>query len=318
MDLQTRPLSSADLPAWVELLEACALVHRTGEHYTTEDLAEDLETPGLDLDRDTLAVLCDGRLAGCATLAVRETTEPVFRISLDAAVHPELRGRGVGTTLLTWAIRTAEARHAAAGTELPLNLRTGLPELDLYGERLLARHGFAAVRWFTELTWDLAERPPEPAPEPDGLTLRTYRDEDEEPLRLLRNAAFADHWGAGQWTAEQWQHYKTRSRSFRPDLTWLAVDQGGTPVGLALTQYFEADTAATGHQDAWIDTVGTAASHRKRGIASALIRRVARTAADLGYRTTSLGVDSASPTGADTLYRSLGFEPVRGFVNYDR
>ncbi len=92
----------------------------------------------------------------------------------------------------------------------------------------------------------------------------------------------------------------------------------GTPVGLATTLYFDADTVATGIRDAWIDTVGTAASHRKRGVASALIRRVAATAAEQGYQTASLGVDAASPTGADALYRSLGFRPARGSVTYDR
>lgn len=109
--METRPLSSADLPDWVELVAACAKADDTGQHYSSEDLAEELEAPGLEPARDTIAVLRGGRLAGYATLAVRQTTEPVFRIGLDAAVHPEQRGRGVGTELITWAIRVAEGRR---------------------------------------------------------------------------------------------------------------------------------------------------------------------------------------------------------------
>ena len=311
-------MRAEDIAGWVELLEACAVTDRTGEHYSADDLAEELESPGLDLARDTLAVLRDGRLAAYGSLAVRETTEPVFRITLDAAVHPEHRGHGVGTELLGWAIRTAEQRHAAEGPDRPLNLRAGLPEGDERGVRLLARHGFGAVRWFSELTLDLAGDRPAAGPDPARLTLRPYVPEDEEPLRQLRNASFADHWGAGQWSVEEWRHYKTRSRNFRPELSWLALAEDGTPVGLAITMYYDADTEATGVRDAWIDTVGTAASHRKRGVASALIGRVNTTAAELGFQTVSLGVDAASPTGADSLYRSLGFQPKRTVITYDR
>lgn len=316
--MELRALEVGDLAAWAELLDACAAADRTGEHYAPDDLAEELAAPGLDLARDTLAILRDGRLAGYGSLAVRETTEPVFRISLDAAVHPDHRGLGVGTELLRWAVRTAEGRHVAEGADRPLNLRAGLPETDRRGARLLTRHGFTAVRWFAELTLDLAGDRPAPGPDPAGLTLLPYAAEFEEPLRRLRNAAFADHWGAGQWSVEDWRHLKTRSRNFRPELSWLALAEDGTPVGLAITMHYEADTAATGVRDAWIDTVGTAASHRRRGIASALIGRVGTTAAELGYRTVSLGVDAASPTGANALYRSLGFRPERTSVSYDR
>ncbi|WP_161606179.1 GNAT family N-acetyltransferase [Microlunatus speluncae] len=316
--MELRALGPEDIPGWVELLDACAAADRTGEHYSAEDLVEDLESPGLDLARDTLAVLRDGRLAGYGSLAVRETTEPVFRVALDSAVHPEHRGHGVGTELLRWAIRTAEQRQAAEGSDQPLNLRAGLPEADQRGARLLTKHGFSAVRWFSELTLELAADRPAPGPDPAGLTLLPYAPEFEEPLRILRNDAFADHWGAGTWTIEEWRHYKTRSRNFRPELTWLALTEDGTPVGMAITMYYEADTDATGVKDAWIDIVGTAASHRKRGIASALIGRVGTSATELGYQTMSLGVDAASPTGADALYRSLGFQPERTTVTYDR
>lgn len=316
--MELRPLGTGDLAAWAELIGATALADRTGEHYSVEDLAEELEAPGLDLARDTSAVLRGGRLAGYATVAVRDASEPVFRVALDAAVHPEHRGHGVGTEILRWAIRTARQRQAAEGPDRPLNLRANLPAVDERGARLFARHGFEPVRWFSELTLDLAADRPAPAPDPEGLILRSYAPEYEEPLRRLRNVAFADHWGTGEFSAEVWRHYKTGSRAFRPELTWLALTPDGTPVGLAMTLYFEADTAATGVRDAWIDTVGTAASHRKRGVASALIGRVITTAAELGYQTASLGVDGASPTGADTLYRSLGFLPQRVSVTYDR
>lgn len=314
--METRALTETDLPAWADLLSACAVADDTGEHYAADDLVEDLSAPGMDPERDTLAVLVDGSLAGYAALAVRDTEEPVFRVTLDAAVHPEHRGRGVGTALLEWAVRGARARHRAEGAGRPLNLRTDLPDTDRRGERLLRRHGFGPVRWFAELSLELSGPRPDPAGDPPGLELRAYRDADEEPLRRLRNAAFAAHFGAGLLSAEEWRHYKTRSRVFRPELTWVALD-GAIPVGLALTQYYAADTAATGVKDAWIDTVGTAATHRRRGIASALINRVIGTAAESGFDTVSLGVDSASPTGADTLYRSLGFRPVRTSVTYD-
>ncbi|HRE01803.1 MAG TPA: GNAT family N-acetyltransferase [Ilumatobacteraceae bacterium] len=49
---------------------------------------------------------------------------------------------------------------------------------------------------------------------------------------------------------------------------------------------------------------------RGRGVASALIARSMDGFEQAGFTHALLNVDSASPTGASRLYRSLGFEPI--------
>ena len=50
--------------------------------------------------------------------------------------------------------------------------------------------------------------------------------------------------------------------------------------------------------------------HRGRGLASALLARVLAAARDEGYRTASLNVDTANPTGALGVYERAGFVAV--------
>src|SRR5690606_24763294 len=62
MDVELRPLTPEDIPAWVELLNTCAVIDGTGEHYTADDLEEELANPLLDPSRDTFAADAGGTL----------------------------------------------------------------------------------------------------------------------------------------------------------------------------------------------------------------------------------------------------------------
>ena len=62
--------------------------------WTADELRD--EWDGLDLERDAWLIELDGRLAGVAHLLERRGG----RFVGDGYVHPELRGRGVGDTIL--------------------------------------------------------------------------------------------------------------------------------------------------------------------------------------------------------------------------
>jgi mycothiol synthase len=314
-----RPLRPTDPAAWSTLINTCSTADDTGEFYTPEILAEELEAPGLDLDRHTRTVAAsDGTLVAYLVLAERPTTEPVHRMSVDAAVHPDHRGHGIGTRLLTWATEAAAAIHSEQNHPHPLQLDTQIPGTDKSGARLMAAQGYTPARYFTDMALPLNPPGRDPASDPDlpspgGITLTPYDHSlHDEPARLLRNRAFADHWGSTEMDPDLWHHYKTRTAAFRPELSYLAVDTAdGTPAGLVITHCYT-------EGEAWLDIVGTAREYRKRGVATALVRRAARAAAATGHHTATLCVDAASPTGADGLYHRLGFRPTHTTVRYRR
>ena len=67
-----------------------------------------------------------------------------------------------------------------------------------------------------------------------------------------------------------------------------------------------------------VDLVGTRREARGRGLAKDVLIAGLRAAREAGYRISELEVDSTSPTGADRLYRSVGYAPVRTISRYIR
>ena len=70
---------------------------------------------------------------------------------------------------------------------------------------------------------------------------------------------------------------------------------------------YKDENAALGLQRGWLDDVFTRALWRRRGLARALMTRALRLIREHGLTSAALGVDAENPTGALSLYESLGF-----------
>lgn len=168
---------------------------------------------------------------------------------------------------------------------------------------LLRARGYEVVRYFSRMVRPLpaaallSETPPEIA---DGIRLVTPGDQDSEPLRLVHNVAFRDHWGAGEKSQQAWEHERS-ARSARPAFDSMAVDAQGEPLSYVLCAQWVP-------RELYVDVVGTAPQARGAGLARAcLSRTIAAAAASGDYNLVDLWVDSASPTGATRLYEGVGF-----------
>ncbi|MGY2082818.1 GNAT family N-acetyltransferase [Blastococcus sp. SYSU DS0539] len=304
-----RPLRTDDIPAVAALLVAAEPRDDTGEFPDADDVADDWAGWGVDPARDGIAV-CDaeGALAGFADVFAGATFRDVFRINLDGRVHPEHRGRGIGSALLDWELARAVEVHAERHPEAPARLVARAlgtqPEL----ERLLARRGLAAERWFHSMERQLTGLP-EPQPVP-GVQLVPFTSDRDEEVRQAHNAAFTEHHGSSERDAASWQALFTGQRAFRPDLSVLALADGAV-CGYVLAYVYESDTRARGYREVVLGQIGVLPAARGRGIAPAAILESLRRAAAEGCRTSGLDVDSENVTGALRLYERLGFETVR-------
>ena len=171
---------------------------------------------------------------------------------------------------------------------------------------MLTRAGFAIERYYDELTVTLGNRPSVGAAE--GVVLTAWDADASEAARRVKNSAFEDHWGSVATPATSWKRMVGSPR-FQPEMSTLAWD-GDDLVGVVITNLYPEDWPVVGREESFIHIVAVLASHRGRGIAKAMIDRALTASAAAGLTHTTLGVDTANPTGAHALYTGLGFVPT--------
>lgn len=160
------------------------------------------------------------------------------------------------------------------------------------------------------------QQPVDTVDAPIGFTLREYRpDDDDEPVRLARNDAFADHWGSLETPPERWRAHLTGASSFRSQHSFVATFDGGPHRGqiaaFVMAEEFDAETEMHGYRTGYTALVGTVRAARGRGLATALLARQLDSMRQGGYAYAELGVDSDSPTGAGRVYQRAGFTELR-------
>ena len=320
MDIDLRPLNADDLPAWARLLADVEMVDDTGEHYSQADLAEEMANPDLDPRRDMVgAFLADGSMAGYWCVYPRGGVEDCHQIQMEGTVAPVLRGNGLGSRLAEQMKARGLAVHAERHPRLPALLSVRGLSRNHEQERLLAGIGLLPSRWSFGMSVELTGRTPGPAPRlPDGLELREYDDAITDAMREAHNAAFVDHPDFAPWTVQMWKQWVTGSRSFRPALSRVVVEQDRPERVVAYVQSneYDADFEATGRREAYVAKVGTRREHRGKGLAGALLAHCLGLYRAAGYEVASLDVDSENPTGALGIYERAGLQVRRRWTSY--
>jgi mycothiol synthase len=218
------------------------------------------------------------------------------------AVHPARRRAGIGTALAALVEHRARERlgevedtSAEVTLEGWINARS---DADVGWARGL---GYEFARRFLRMQIDFDEPPPQPA-WPAGITVRTFRvGQDERAMYEAQEEAFSDHWGHQTLPFEQWIK-RTERHDFDPDLWLLALD--GNRVVATSTNSVIPDNMG------WISGLGVVRSHRRRGLARAILLTAFNDFFRRGQHSVALGVDADSLTGATRLYESAGMRTV--------
>ncbi len=288
--MKVRRPGSGDLGAVVELLRTVEVADTGEAEWDERQLRDHWGT--IELDRDAWLVELDGRLAGYADLEVR----PGGRIMADGYVHPELRGRGVGSELLRLTEVEARARMGSADGRVYLQNATTATADDLYRGR-----GYETVRRFRRMVVELESAPdPEPAP---GVDLRPLRPGEEPAVHELLEEAFAEHWEHRRRTFDEYAERTFARDDYDPSLCAVA-EADGELAGASLNWW--KDWGDWG----WIGTIGVPARFRGRGIGEALMRWTFAEFLRRGERRVALGVDAQNETGATRLYERLGMRTL--------
>jgi len=240
----------------------------------------------LDLERDSrLVFAADGRLAAAGTVYGR--TEAV--LDLDAFVHPQLSGCGLGSALIDWLEQEGSRRER-------LVLRTSALAADSAAASLIAARGFEPIRHFYRMSIELEEPPPE-ARWPIGFEVSILAPGEEAVVHELVEDTFAEHWGHEWRSLEEWQKTAFDQPWWDPSLVYL-VRSGEEVVAGAIN--------AIRFGSGWVGVLGTRKAWRGRGLARALLLTAFGELHRRGERRIALAVDSGNETGATHLYESVG------------
>jgi len=260
-----------------------------------EDLIAEWQRPSYDLAGSSVAVL--DRADGDRIVAYAEL---IGADRYDAAVHPDVRGRGIGTWLAAWVRELGRARGARV---------VGMPVPEgSAGDRLLAALGYR-VRW-TSWVLRLPEgRTIEERPLPEGYVVRVATETDREQVWHVVEDAFLE-WSDrakdsyDDFAAEVWQR-----PGFEP---WhLQVVAG--PNGAVAGAVFSTVSEASGRRETYVSRLAVHRDHRNRGLAQALL--VAAFAAGREHGASSSCLSTDSRTGALTLYEKVGMVTDSVWVN---
>lgn len=304
-----------------DLERICALTNRSEAHdgvprvLTIAELRDELDDDTVVLATDVRLASVAGQLAGYVYTFHLPSDIRLERCYVFGEVDPDFRGRGVGRTMMAWGVQRATEQLRTSINGLPKYIRVDAYDFIEAAHRLFARCGFTAVRWFEELLRPLTDLPDRISI--DGIEFRPWPDDRDEECRVVKNAAFEDHWGSTPTSAEKWDQI-VRGAVGRPDLSFVAVERDTDRiVAVCVNHRYESDDELVGRRDGWIDTLGTSAHWRGKGLASALIIESLHAFAAAGLTHASIAVDGDNPTGAARLYRSLGFEQRQRTITHE-
>jgi mycothiol synthase len=221
--LKLRPVQWSDLEAVTQLVyDVCAADGDTAVAVTAEEMKHEWETPGFQLERDAFLVeTLDGRVVGFEEF---NNTHKHAVLHTDGYVHPEFKGRGIGTALLRVIEQRAREEMALADPEVRISLRSTTDKRDMAGLALHRNEGYRPLRYHWRMEIVLDALPQEPAL-PEGIELRPFlKGEHDVAVWQAQNESFRDHWGSHDVTFDEWQRSRFGDPEFDPSLWKIAWD----------------------------------------------------------------------------------------------
>jgi mycothiol synthase len=293
--LVTRAGSLDDVPMITRMTRQAETVDAGEPLVTIEDVESDWRRPGFDPSADAILIF-DG------DLLVAYAEVPGWRVK--AAVHPDYRGRSIGTALLGWIEqrsleRTPPGREARVGQTIP--------ESHTAAADLFIRHGYQRrhTSWILRLPEGRSIDHP---PLTEGTEIRAYRpgEEDYAVFRVIEDA-FNEWPNREPSTFEGWQAEVTGRTDFDPSLLLVAVHRNevvGTAFGIPYPD------------EGWVEQLAVRKDHRGRGIAKALLGEAFEEFRRRGSPAVGLSTDSR--TGALDLYLHVGMVVRASWVHYSK
>ena len=278
--LTARPHTVDDAQAVCDLVAATELVDAGEAAIELEDIQGDWARSSFDLTTQSIGLWDGSRLVAAGE---------VFKgRRADAGVHPEHRGRGVGTWLAEW----VEDCARSTGSSLVGQTVPGGSGAEVFFRERGYREGWTS--WVLQLP---PEATIEQQPLPHGYGLREFRGgEDGRTAFQLIEDAFNEWPDREPSSYDDWAPRGPLRPGFEPWQIRFVTDPDGAAVGVCYTIIAE----VTGY----VDAIAVRADQRGLGLARALLADAFGRARERGAVVSELSTDSR--TGALGLYEHVG------------
>lgn len=242
------------------------------------------------------------------------------RSLLHVTIHPDIGlevADPLAAALFGWAEDVSHFFAALRGVP-ETQLDTGSYEGDERQRRWLSAAGFDRTRRWLQMSRPVTSEDDVRPELGTGVEIRRVRRRpngvpmaaDVQAVHRMLESSFEDHFNAYRESFPEFAMRLTADPGHAWDHWWLAVitDEHGVqhPAGAVVCTMQRPD--ATDAYGSYIDYIGVHKHARGRGIAKGLLHTVVADAAARGRNRVGLEVDDDSPTNADALYTSLGWE----------
>jgi mycothiol synthase len=289
-----RPAELADAPAVLAVLLARDRADLGAPDHQLQGVLDQWRGGELDLVVDTIVAEDAAGIAGYAA---------VSRRGAMAVVAPDHEGRGIGRRLLEWTQHRERTRQQTVH-------RQWIAADNARGRALLRGDGYARARGYVRMGWSLEQPLAAPAP-PPGVVIRPVDvDGDAVALHALDAVSFASVPDYIPESLDEFRVEHLRGDQLDRGVSCVAA-RGDELVGFLLALRW-ADLGV-----GFVDLLAVHPGHRRRGIASALLRTVFAGLAAAGLREAQLGVAADNPR-AMTLYERVGMRPRFAFETWER
>lgn len=280
--LTARPHVLNDAQAVCDLVAATEVADAGEAAIELEDIQGDWARSSFDLATQSIGVW-DGDLL--------VASGEVFKgRRADAGVHPDHRGRGIGTWLAGWLEETARA----GGSRLVGQTVPGNSNAEEFFRARGYREGWTS--WVLQLP---AGRAVEPHPLPRGYHVRDFTGgEDGRTAFQLIEDAFAEWPDREPSTYDDWAPRGPLRPGFEPWQIRFVTDADGVDVGVCYT--------ILAGETGYVDALAVRRDQRGLGLAKTLLADAFSRAREHGATTSELSTDSR--TGALGLYEHVGMK----------
>lgn len=320
--------SEADLDDLVLLLRRHEKQARGFPGADSESVTAEVTGRGASSRRHLMVRDADGKARAWLSCHDRAAGRVLVGVTVDPTLEREFADP-VAAALFDQAARfTAEIGKERGLTSNQMD--SGAFEDDPRQAAWLTEAGFDKVRTWWQMTRPVVPEEATDLPEPrEGVVIRRVRrdgvvglpdDYDLHEVHDVLEASFADHFNSYRETFDEFLGRLREDPGHRWDHWWIAElvggESGDDTDAAPVTAGALVATTTTGRLDddgnpvpdgSYVEYIGVDKRARGRGVAKALLNAVIADAAARGRNRVGLEVDADSPTGADGLYRSMGW-----------
>jgi mycothiol synthase len=266
--------------------------------------------PGVDRDRDFAVVESpNGKL--CGFLSV-EAEPPFVEVFTMGIVAPAFHGLGLGAAIVSETEQRARRFVELADPDSRVLIHAGVLAGEPKVSALLTTRGYREVRRFELRRVDF-EGEPAPPRDIEGLDVRGFRPKEGRQLYEAHVESFADHWGEGKETYEDFRHHHLDAADYDAGL-WFGAWDGSELAGYVGAQEKSREDPSRGY----ISLLGVRRPYRRRGLGEALLLHAFGALHGRGKRGAELHVDADSLTGATGLYAKVGMSAHPRFATWEK